>query len=136
MVCVYCGNETKVVNSRLQKKANQVWRRRRCELCEAIFTTLEGVESSQAVRIRRNSHLEPFSRDKLLLSIYESLRHRKTAVADATALTGTILGQVYSMIDNAAIERDSVVEITGAVLERFDTAAATSYRAFHPATRD
>jgi transcriptional repressor NrdR len=132
MVCIYCGGETRVVNSRHQKKANQVWRRRQCLVCKAIFTTLEAVDATQALRVQDNKRFEPFSRDKLLLSIYDSLRHRKTATADATALTNTILSQLYPQIENALLERDGIVEISAAVLERFDKAAATSYRAFHP----
>jgi transcriptional repressor NrdR len=133
MVCVYCSSETKVVNSRHQKKANQVWRRRECQSCGAVFTTLEGVDATQALRFQNAKHSEPFSRDKLLLSVYDSLRHRKTATEDATALTGTIMTGLYAFIQNATIQRDAVVEITATVLERFDKAAATSYRAFHAA---
>ncbi len=87
----------------------------------------------QALRVRRGKRSEPFSRDQLLLSIYDSLRHRKTATMDASALTGTILSQLYPLIHEATIERDTIVEIAAATLDRFDTAAATHYRAFHPA---
>jgi transcriptional repressor NrdR len=132
MVCIYCGNETKVVNSRHQKKANQVWRRRKCLNCQAIFTTLEGVDTTQALRLRRDKRYEPFSRDILLLSVYESLRHRKTAIQDATELTGTILSHLYPLITDATVERDVIVEVATVTLSRFDKAAATSYKAFHP----
>jgi transcriptional repressor NrdR len=132
MVCIYCGHFTKVSNSRLQKKANQVWRRRKCQGCGAVFTTLESVDATQALRVHRQKHFQPFSRDKLLLSLYDSLRHRKTAMVDATALTATVLSQLYPLITNATLERDSIAEVAAAVLGRFDTAAATSYRAFHP----
>lgn len=87
---------------------------------------------TQALRVRKDNRHEPFSRDKLLLSVYDSLRHRKTATTDSTAITGTILSQLYPFIDKATLERDSIAEITAAVLERFDQPAAVSYRAFHP----
>lgn len=132
MVCVYCESDTKVVNSRLQKKANQVWRRRKCLNCHAIFTTLEWVDASQAISIRRKRQFEPFSRDILLLSVYDSLRHRKTAMQDATELTKTIIGRLHPLISNAAINRDDLVKITAEILDRFDKVAATHYKAFHP----
>jgi len=132
MVCIYCGNPTSVVNSRHQKKANQVWRRRKCAVCQAIFTTLEGVDATQALRVHKDTHFEPFSRDTLLLSIYDSLRHRKTAVTDATALTGTVLSRLYPLIQDATLEKDAIAEITTAILDNFDKAAATHYQAFHP----
>lgn len=132
MKCVYCGSSTRVTNSRHQKKANQVWRRRKCENCDAVFTTLEGVDTYQALSVRRNKLSEPFSRDRLLLDVYDSLRHRKTALQDATELTSTILAQLYPMIANGSLERDTIVLMTITVLERYDVAAAISYAAFHP----
>jgi transcriptional repressor NrdR len=132
MVCIYCGQPTKVTNSRLQKKANQVWRRRQCTVCGAVFTTLEGVDTAQALRVRKNGAYKPFQRDMLLLSVYDSLRHRKTASEDATALTATIMGRLLPKIREAALERDDIVSSSAEVLGRFDKAAATHYSAFHP----
>lgn len=108
MVCIYCNSETQVHNSRHQKRANQVWRRRKCLGCQAIFTTLEAVDTSQALSLRRKTHLQPFSRDTLLLSIYDSLRHRPTAVNDASALTATAIGLLYPLAIDAVLERDVV----------------------------
>src|SRR4030095_13921284 len=132
MDCVYCGKNTRVINSRHQKKSNQVWRRRRCTACQAVFTTLEAVDTNQALRIHKDGRHEPFSRDTLLISVYNSLRHRKTALQDATGLTGTIVAKLYPFIQNATIDRDRVAEVTTEVLKRFDKAAATHYKAFHP----
>lgn len=132
MKCIYCGGGTQVINSRHQKRANKVWRRRECKKCEAVFTTLEGADLEQAVRVRREGRLEPFSRDKLLLSVYDSLRHRKSPTEDATALTETIIGKMFTLIQNAAVERDTLTEVTSDVLHNFDTVAATHYKAFHP----
>lgn len=132
MVCIYCGNKTEVINSRHQKRTNQVWRRRKCQNCHAIFTTNETVDASQALSLRRKMQLEPFARDTLLLSIYDGLRHRPNASADATALTTTIMSLVFPMASNAILERDILTEITVQVLNRFDPVAATHYRAFHP----
>ncbi len=131
MVCLYCSGETRVANSRHQKRLNQVWRRRQCLSCKAVFSTLEMADTTQALRIANHKRLEPFSRDTLLLSLYDSLRHRKTAISDATALVGTIMGLMYPLVEQATIQRDVLVELAGATLERFDPVAATHYRAFH-----
>jgi transcriptional repressor NrdR len=132
MVCIYCGSSTGVVNSRPQKRNNQIWRRRKCKNCSAIFSTLEVVDLPQALSVRRKDELEPFSRDALLFSVYESVRHRKTAMTDATAVTGTILSQLYALNEQAVVERDTITEIAAVVLERFDPVAGSLYRAFHP----
>jgi hypothetical protein len=68
----------------------------------------------------------------LLLSVYDSLRHRKAATADATALTETIVARLYPHIADATLQRSDVIEVATKVLSNFDKAAATSYQAFHP----
>jgi len=132
MVCIYCGSETKVSNSRHQKRLNHVWRRRKCLVCKAIFSTTESADAITALRVRNKRSLEPFLRDNLLMSVYDSLRHRKSALTDATSLTATIVSNMYDLADNGVIEREAVVAVTGSVLERFDKIAAIHYKAFHP----
>jgi hypothetical protein len=66
------------------------------------------------------------------MSVYDSLRHRKSALADATSLTATIISNVYDLADNGVVERDAIITVTTAVLDRFDKVAAVHYRAFHP----
>ena len=134
MVCIYCGSETKVTNSRHQKRLNHVWRRRKCVVCKAIFSTTESADAVSALRVSNAGVLEPFLRDNLLMSVYDSLRHRKHALTDATSLTATIVSNMYDLADNGVIDRDAVVTVTTTVLERFDHVAATHYKAFHPLT--
>lgn len=139
MVCLYCQSETSVVNSRLQRRANQVWRRRKCQVCKSVFSTLESADLSLSLSFRtsQNSHnnktsLQPFQRDILFASILDSCKHRKTPVSDATALTGTILGRLRPHMTGAIVDRDQVVKTCLQILKRFDKAAAVHYQAFHP----
>jgi transcriptional regulator NrdR family protein len=142
MVCIYCSEETQVVNSRLQRRSNQTWRRRRCLGCESVFTTLEGADYASSLSFRTSQNtgkigtsktsLCSFQRDILFVSILESCKHRKTATEDATALTGTVLGRLRPLMTGAIIDRDDVVTITLSVLKKFDRAAAVHYAAFHP----
>ncbi len=132
MVCPYCTQNTGVINSRHQKRANQVWRRRKCSNCGAVFTTTESIDLSGALRVRKTTGLEPFLRDTLLLSLYESLKHRKSALQDATALTGTVISALHPLADATIVDRDVITTVTISILERFDKAAATHYQAFHP----
>lgn len=86
----------------------------------------------KSIVVKNASALEPFSRDKLLMSIYDSLKHRKTAVTDAAGLTDTVVGRLYNTIKQAQVGTADIIAITSAVLKRFDKAAATHYLAFHP----
>lgn len=137
MVCIYCGATTKVINSRAQVRMGGVWRRRRCLACNNIFTTVENPDLSSSIAFERKlNDFEPFSRDKLLISVYESLRHRKSALEDAQGLTDTIWSKLIPNINTAAISRVDVISITTAVLKRFDKAAAVYYAAYHFYTSD
>lgn len=132
MVCIYCRSETNVINSRAQKRLNHVWRRRKCSACKSIFTTSEAPQLAVSVMVHKASRLEPFSRDKLFLSIYESSKHRTTALSDAQALTETVIGQVMPVITNGQVPAQEIARAVRKVLKNFDLAAHTHYAAFHP----
>lgn len=132
MVCIYCGAETSVINSRPQKRYNNIWRRRQCGGCGAVFTTSETPDFLKSLVVTNGNSLEPFSRDKLFLSVHDSVRHRKTATSDATGLTGTIISRLYPFITSGSLARADITHIAAATLKRFDKAAASHYRAYHP----
>ena len=133
MVCVQCGSETKVVNSRHQKRANQVWRRRKCMNCQAIFSTTEAAdyEASCTVLAKNGSH-SPFSRDPRLISLYNSLQHRYSAISDAAALTATVISKLAPLVQDGAISTNDIKTTAQVALNRFDSAASIHYLAFHP----
>lgn len=132
MVCTYCGAETQVINSRLQKRSNSVWRRRKCIACKAIFTTSEQVDYEKTWVVQYSARtLAPFMRDRLLVSIYNSLRHRPTALPDAEGLTNTVIAALTKNIQSGTLTAHDIAETTHAVLKRFDQPAAISYQAFH-----
>ena len=133
MKCIYCGSETQVTNSRHQKKPNQVWRRRLCKGCSGLFTTLEQADLLTSLLYKNSAgHVEPFRRDILFVSLYNSVRHRKTAASDATGLTATVISKLQTHIQSATIDRKNIIKVATEVLKRFDKAAAVTYQAFHP----
>lgn len=132
MVCVHCGGETAVTNSRHQKRLNQVWRRRLCKSCGAVFTTEESASygGSWAV-LSPSGALSPFSRDKLLLSIHKSLGHRPEALRDAIGLTDTVIHKLSGVVRGGRLESRSVRDTVQVALNRFDKAASAHYEVFH-----
>jgi hypothetical protein len=64
--------------------------------------------------------------------MYEACRHRPSNFLDAGALTATICARVLQTVQDGAIDKTTIAQIAGVVLERFDAAAATMYRAYHP----
>jgi len=137
MVCIYCGSETEVTNSRAKARTPSVWRRRSCKECVAQFTTTElpDYEKSLLVAGLNNKKFYPFSRDKLFLSLYKSLGHRQDALNSSSALTSTVIGVLLNKkyVVNGAISTQSVAKVAHEALKRFDPLAATSYKAYHQA---
>ena len=139
MLCTYCRAETHIINSRHQRRTNSTWRRRKCLRCGAVVTTIEQLDYEKSWRVdypdtaqkRRNPASRPFLRDKLLLSVHQSLGHRPTALSDALALTHTIVGKIGDSTDQGRIGSADIANATLKALRRFDAAAATMYQAYH-----
>lgn len=133
MVCIYCGGPTHVANSREQKRVGNVWRRRSCKTCQAVFTTIESADLSASLRVRHPGirQLEVFNRDKLFMSLARALGHRSDFLEAADALTATTIGRLLKTHPGASIETSLVREHAHTVLSRFDKAAAISYAAYH-----
>ncbi len=133
MVCIYCQSDTQVINSRPQKRSNSVWRRRQCEGCNTVFSTEEHADLTKSVVVRKSpKRLEAFQNDRLFIDLYESLKHRKTALKDARALTSTIISKVLMLQVDGIIEKNDITRCTYEILGYFDNAAAVHYRAFYP----
>src|SRR6476661_7422742 len=121
MECIYCGSPTMVINSRPQIRTNNIWRRRKCTACAGIFTTLEGTDLGSAVSFAgRNGRLEPFSRDKLFVSIYESCRHMPDATAAATSLTQTVAAKALRQQKDGVLHARDLMTVALTALKRFD----------------
>jgi len=121
-----------VANSRPQKRLMQVWRRRACLQCGAIFTSNEVVDLGTSLIVRApQGTITPFSRDKLFVSVLRAVGHRTEPLADANALTATIISKLLHATTEAAIEPSQITDIVLETLTRFDKAAAVQYGAYH-----
>ncbi len=145
MVCLYCQGDLAVSNSRPQKSRNQTWRRRPCKACGAVFSSIEALDLSQAIVVAKSSQnstsshngnnsltLQPFDRDKLFISLYESLRHRPNAASDARGLADTVIAHIITSNHHGQTDARTIADTALNTLRRFDTAAASHYAAFHP----
>lgn len=130
MVCPYCKKESSVVNSRAQKRANSVWRRRKCDSCGAIWTSVERSELHTIWRVSKDGHLLVFRTETLLISLYEALKHRKTADIDAKYVCDTVI-QKLSAKHVAILPTALIVKTSYDILRRYDKVAAALYNATH-----
>ena len=136
MVCLYCGSATSVINSRHQRRDNAIWRRRLCLGCLIVFTSIERAALDTTLRVQHPGHaalLQPFDRDRLFISIYESCRHRPTAMHDARNLTQQIINRLLGSLETPGlVPRAQLVTISYQTLKKFDKAAASFFAAYHP----
>jgi transcriptional regulator NrdR family protein len=132
MVCLYCGENTIVTNSRANKRLPQTWRRRKCQVCKATMTSLEKFPVEVTLRVeKRNFRIQPFYRDKLYLSIYKSIDHIKNAQANAGYLTETVIKRLISNKPlNPLIKSSDIAVATRKVLKNYNAASAIKYEAF------
>lgn len=131
MVCIYCSEDTKVINSRLQKRANTVWRRRKCINCAALVTSLEKVDlAGSLIVIKKNGLLEPFYEEKLLASLLKCLDHRPNYQVKAKQLNNTVVSDIIHSIGQARLSTKEISDAVTIVLKNYDLAALVKYTSY------
>jgi transcriptional repressor NrdR len=131
MVCIYCGGETKVINSRLQRRNNQVWRRRACLTCQSVFTTHESIELETSLSVMRSGQSVPFLPDLLLEELMMSLKDRKDVYTASREVLGTIIRKLLALPQKPLFKPEDISKMTAEVLKRFDKRAYLRYLADH-----
>lgn len=122
-----------MANSRPQKRLNQIWRRRSCTTCGAVFTTHESLDYSKGLVVQNDKNkITPFQREKLFLSIYRSCRHRKNSLEDAIGLTETVIGKITKLVTGGSISASILAQEAFETLQNFDQAGSVQYSAYHP----
>lgn len=132
MKCIYCNGKTRVVNSRLQKRNNQIWRRRQCLSCSAIVTTHEGVNLSSLLIVDIGSTPKPFLIDRLFTEVLLAMQDRKDCYMAAREVTNTIVAKLLKTPGKPVYDTKQISKITAQVLKRFDRHVWLRYIAEHP----
>lgn len=97
-----------------------------------MYTSIESPDYSYSIVVNKpKSKVEAFSRDKLLITVFDSLKHRKSAYSDAAALTDTVIAKVLNAISGPGVDLKVITTITEQTLRNFDYAAATHYHAYY-----
>ena len=109
------------------RRGGYTWRRHTCPRCHAVYTTREYIEHSVSYRLRMpDGSYKPLIRDELFVMILDSLSHRKTSLTDASALTDTILGQVYAA-KRLIIPSGDFFTLAARIIQRFDRTAYVKF---------
>jgi transcriptional repressor NrdR len=132
MVCAYCGSDTRVTNSRWQRRSNQVWRRRQCKACKAVFTTLEAIHLPTTLIVDSRGRSEPFLPDKLYTEVLLALQDRKDCYEAAREVTNTVIKELLKLPDKPSFRPEQISRAAATVLKRLDRRSYLRFAAEHP----
>lgn len=97
MRCPFCGHtETKVVDSRTSEAQDAIRRRRECLACSERFTTYERREEMPLMVIKKDGHLEPFDRAKLMRGLLVATAKRDVPMERLEALIDDIESELHN----------------------------------------
>ena len=132
MHCPKCGgDDTRVVDSRMQESSNAVKRRRECRSCGYRFTTFERCEDPIEV-VKSNGSRQPFDRNKLLVGLTRATSKRDIDLPQLNALIDDIEQELRSR----ALTAVSSHEIGDMVLKRLEALDKVAYIRFASVYRD
>ena len=91
MLCPNCGcRESKVIDSRSFQDGASIKRRRECLQCGTRFTTFERLEEEPIMVSKKDGHVEPFDRSKLLKSLLTATAKRDIPLHTLDALVDSV----------------------------------------------
>lgn len=132
MRCPKCGGEnTRVIDSRMQEVTNAIKRRRECRTCSHRFTTFERCEDPIEV-VKSNGTTQPFDRNKLMVGLMRATSKRDIDLSQLNYLIDDIELELRSRTVRAV----SSHEIGDMVLKRLANLDKVAYIRFASVYRD
>jgi transcriptional repressor NrdR len=134
MKCPVCGDpDTRVIDSRANKEASEIRRRRLCDKCEHRFTTYERAERAFPAVVKKDGRREPWDREKILRGLFKACEKRPVAVSQIEKLADDV-GRSIGNTGEAEVPAKLIGEQVMAHLRQLDEVAyvrfASVYRSF------
>jgi transcriptional repressor NrdR len=132
MRCPKCEcDEDKVIDSRSAREGAAIRRRRECLKCGHRFTTYEGIERIEKLKVlKRDERRETFSRNKLLLSLERACQKRPVTSEQLEDLADKILADLASKFGREVTYRQ-IGEAVMAELRALDKVAYIRYASIY-----
>jgi transcriptional repressor NrdR len=134
MRCPSCGSQdTQVTDTRLVDSGLEIRRRRRCLACERRFKTLEIIQISLPIVVKRNGARVEFQSKKLQSSMSLALRKRPVSV-DSVDIAVRNIEEILSSLGEREISSQRLGEFVMRELRKIDKVGyvrfASVYRSF------
>lgn len=134
MRCPYCqAADTQVIDTRKLDHGTTIRRRRRCEVCQRRFTTVERIEPPTLMVIKKSGIGEPYERDKVLVGVKTALYRRPVSPDMAERLVNDVEADLMAR-DMVDVPSTVIGDLVMNKLREVDEVAyirfASVYRAF------
>lgn len=126
MRCPFCGEESRVLDSRTVEDGRAVRRRRECCGCGRRFTTYEKVDGVPIVVVKRDGRREVFNRDKILGGIIKACEKRPIPLQ----VMEKVVDEIEKDLQNAMVAEVDSVRIGEMVLEKLREIDEVAYVRF------
>jgi transcriptional regulator NrdR family protein len=80
--------------------------------------------------VRKDGHLLEFRPETLLISLYEALKHKKTADIDAKYICDTVIAKLATK-NTPELSTELITRTAHDILRRYDKVAASLYLVTH-----
>jgi len=96
--CPYCGEESKVIESR-HTEDDSIRRRRECTVCTRRFNTFERLEVPTLIVVKKDGRREAFDRNKVLGGVLRACEKRPVPLADIEQLVDGVERDLRSSLE-------------------------------------
>ena len=134
MRCPYCqAADTQVIDTRKLDHGVTIRRRRRCEVCQRRFTTVERMEPPSLLVVKKSGIREPYEREKVISGIKTALYRRPVSPDTSERLVNEVEAELMAR-DVAEVQSAVIGDLLMDKLREVDEVAyirfASVYRAF------
>ena len=131
MHCPSCNAaDTRVIDSRMLLEENSVRRRRKCDVCEARFTTYENIQIQMPLIVKKDGRRENYNREKIMKGLNKACQKRNVSTDQLNKLLNNVEKSLLEISRTEVHARD-LGEIIMDVLKELDRVAYVRYASFY-----
>lgn len=131
MQCPVCtAHDTRVIDSRTLLEENAVRRRRRCDACEARFTTYEKIKIDMPLIVKKDGRRENYNRDKIMKGLNKACQKRNISTDQLNFLVNNVERSLLE-ISHTEVKALDLGGIIMDQLKKLDRVAYVRYASFY-----
>ena len=131
MHCPSCNAaDTRVIDSRMLLEENSVRRRRKCDVCEARFTTYENIQIQMPLIVKKDGRRENYNREKIMKGLNKACQKRNVSTDQLNKLLNNVERSLLEISRTEVRARD-LGEIIMDLLKELDRVAYVRYASFY-----